>query len=125
MLCEKLNMIRDSLPHSARKIAREMMENGFEQFKCSFGAAGHGRPKPLELFIPGFNEKSNFPGASIVEGHLTMSQEELRALFDLRFQEMQGLLDDQISQLQRSHPLEQIVSISESLVKFHMMRKSR
>ncbi|KAJ5930577.1 hypothetical protein N7466_006070 [Penicillium verhagenii] len=107
LLCDKLEQISTVLPLPARELARQTLENGFEDYKCSFGAAGS-KAEPLLLAIPGLDEGSSFPGIGIEKGLIAFSQEELKGLFDLRVKEMQGLLDEQIRRLKRSHPFEKI-----------------
>ncbi|KAJ5918391.1 hypothetical protein N7454_010766 [Penicillium verhagenii] len=114
LLCDKLEQISTVLPHPVRELARQTLENGFEDYKCSFGATGS-KAEPLLLAIPGLHEGSSFPDIGIDKGLIAFSQEELKGLFDLRVKEMQGLLDEQIRRLKRSHPFEKIVCTPSSL----------
>ncbi|KKK15548.1 hypothetical protein ARAM_004684 [Aspergillus rambellii] len=107
LLCNKLEHIRNVLPKQPRDIAFDMISGRFERFKCSFGEKAMESPD-LVLDVPGLSHGFDCPAASVSDGQMHMTRDEIKKLFDMKVEEMYELLDDQIDRLKNEHPTEQI-----------------
>jgi hypothetical protein len=60
----RLELVQEHVPGDIEDTARQMMQDSFESFKCSFGSSGMDVPR-LNLSIPGMENGLDFPHVSI------------------------------------------------------------
>lgn len=104
---ERLKRIQPQLEGNLKEVAKKMMLERFETYKCSFGSAAS---TGIDLFlrVPGMSDGLDFPNASIRDSKMVITQLELQAVFDEQIEKIFTFLDGQIQKLQRSHPGESI-----------------
>jgi hypothetical protein len=105
---ERLKQIRPQLQGNPKEMAKQMMLERFETYKCSFGSAAS-TGLDLLLRVPELSNGLNFPQASIRDSKMVITQQELQAVFDEQLDKMFTFLDGQIQKLQMSHTGENIV----------------
>lgn len=84
-----------------------MMQGKFERFKCNFGTPGNAVPK---LFLPvtGLSAGVDYPHAGIRDSQIEISQDLVKQLFDEQAEGLIELIEQQLQDLQRSRPGEQV-----------------
>ncbi|THC99999.1 hypothetical protein EYZ11_000578 [Aspergillus tanneri] len=117
----------DSLSRTPYEIARELVSQRFQRFKCNFGSELMDGSL-LRLGIPGLiggifllwgpsmgklpSVRSYTSSSSFGSFLMFLFREELQHLFDAKIDEVHTLLDEQIRSLQSTYPQEQIVLLS-------------
>lgn len=73
IIIERLERIADVLSETPDKVARSMMSNRFETFKCSFGMT---TKDEIDLFlpIPGISPSMNYPAAHVQDSMMTITR---------------------------------------------------
>lgn len=102
LIKERLNLIKHYLPGDVDAIVSKMMRDKFETFKCSFGSPGMDVPK-LFLPIPDLQPGMDFRQAMIQDSKMTITREELQAVFDDQIDKMCTLIDKQIQIAKEKH----------------------
>ncbi|KAI5196368.1 hypothetical protein E4T39_07801 [Aureobasidium subglaciale] len=81
IIAERLGRISNILTEPSEKLARSMMSDKFETFKCSFGSSTQ-NDLDLLLPIPGLPSGMNYPAAHIRSSNMVITRDELRRIFD-------------------------------------------
>lgn len=103
LIKNRLSLIKSYLPEDLDAVISRMMQDKFEMFKCSFGSPGMDVPR-LFLPIPDLQPGLDFRQAMIQDSKMTVTREELQAVFDDQVDKMCNLIDGQIKIVREKHP---------------------